>query len=102
MTVAPAAQTHDGRFDVAVVAGVPRARARAALRGGGRTLFAARLTAVPVLETHGRVAVECDGEWAGHLPATFEVLRRVTVALSGVPGRTSGEFTVIPLKVKLE
>jgi diacylglycerol kinase family enzyme len=74
LAVAPAAQTHDGRFDVAVVAGVPRARARAALRGGGRTLFAARLTAVPVLETHGRVAVECDGEWAGHLPATFEVL----------------------------
>jgi diacylglycerol kinase family enzyme len=29
---------------------------------------------VPVLETRGRVTVECDGEWTGHLPATFEVL----------------------------
>lgn len=74
IAVAPEAQNHDGRFAIAVAAGASRARARAMLRRPGRALSAARLTAVPVLETRDRVHVECDGEWAGHLPATFEVL----------------------------
>lgn len=51
-------------FDVAVLDG-----SRAA-----RSLRTARLTAAPTLDTKGRVAVETDGESAGFLPASFEIL----------------------------
>jgi diacylglycerol kinase family enzyme len=37
-------------------------------------LRAAHLTAAPIVETHGAVFVETDGESVGLLPATFEIL----------------------------
>lgn len=77
LDAAPDAQSHDGLFDIKVVGGRRRAAALAALHGPdpfSRLMRAGRLTAVPVLETRGRIAVECDGEAAGTLPATFEIL----------------------------
>jgi diacylglycerol kinase family enzyme len=56
------------QFDMAVLdGGTP-------LSGAARPLRAARLTAAPTVDTRGRVAVETDGESAGFLPATFEIL----------------------------
>ena len=44
------------------------------LTGAPRLMRSARLTAAPTLDTSGRVAVETDGESAGVLPASFEIL----------------------------
>jgi len=58
----------DGEFDLAVLGGDQR------LTGAPRLLRGTRLTAAPTVDTAGRVAVETDGESAGFLPATFEIL----------------------------
>lgn len=57
-----------GGFDVAIRDG------RQMLAGAPRQLRVPRLTAAPTVDTQGRVAVETDGESAGFLPATFEIL----------------------------
>jgi diacylglycerol kinase family enzyme len=58
----------DKSFDVGVLDGGQ------ALTGTPRALRGTRLTAAPTVDTGGRVAVETDGESAGFLPATFEIL----------------------------
>lgn len=79
--IAPQADPADGKFDVAMMAGMPRGpalRALRALRGGPgpglRLIRTSRLTVAPTLETGGKVEIETDGESAGVLPATFEIL----------------------------
>lgn len=85
--VAPDAKPADGMFDVIVVGGRPKARAFAEwqklCRGqdkrspNTRALRGRKVVAVPVAETGGHaVLVELDGECAGRLPATFELLPR--------------------------
>ncbi|HWA70214.1 MAG TPA: diacylglycerol kinase family protein [Rhizomicrobium sp.] len=58
----------EGEFDLAVLQGGQP------LTGAPRLMRSARLTAAPTLDTSGRVAVETDGESAGVLPASFEIL----------------------------
>jgi len=82
--VAPDAQLADGKFDIVVVGGARRrdvSRTFAAIRDGVhlsaravRVVRAARLTAAPTVETGQPVEIETDGEAAGLLPATFEIL----------------------------
>lgn len=55
-------------FDIAVLGGGQR------LSGAPRQLRGSRLTVAPTVDTTGRVAVETDGEPAGFLPATFNIL----------------------------
>lgn len=84
LRVAPQAEPGDGLFDIVVMAGAPRRRVFEALkiwRDGNpppdiflHRLRAAHLTAAPIVETHGAVFVETDGESVGLLPATFEIL----------------------------
>jgi len=87
MRVAPHARPDDGLFDVVIMGGVPRAQAIADMkliytgehlnRAGVRSLRGSKVTAAPVAETRGRaVLIEVDGENAGKLPATFELLPR--------------------------
>lgn len=87
MKVAPHARPDDGLFDVIVMGGAPKSRAAADMKliytgehlnnPAVRALRGARVVAVPVAETGGRpVLVEVDGESAGRLPATFEILPR--------------------------
>ena len=54
----------DGQFDMEVLDGLNR---------GTRALRTVRLTAAPTVDTRGAVGVETDGEFAGVLPATFEI-----------------------------
>lgn len=78
------AALHDGLLDVAVMAGGSSGRILrdlARIRAGGqladpapRILRTTRLTAAPTVDTDRLVEVETDGESAGVLPATFEVL----------------------------
>jgi diacylglycerol kinase family enzyme len=78
------ASIHDGLFDVAVMAGGGSRRLLrdlASIRAGARSadpafriLRSMRLTAAPTVDTDGPVEVETDGQSAGVLPATFEVL----------------------------
>jgi len=56
-----------GLFDLQVLDGLNRA-------DQSRSSRVARLTAAPTLDTSAPVDVECDGEAAGVLPATFEVI----------------------------
>jgi len=56
----------NGLFDMQILDGLNRAEKARALR-------TARLTAAPTLDTRGAVEVETDGEFAGVLPATFEI-----------------------------
>jgi diacylglycerol kinase family enzyme len=63
VTLAPAG----GLFNMQVLDGRNRSESVRALR-------AARLTAAPTLDTKGAVDVETDGESAGVLPATFEIV----------------------------
>jgi len=77
--IAPEAEPGDGQFDIVVMGGASRRlKALAALRGssmpGTRTVRASRLVAAPTVDTRGAVPVETDGESAGLLPATFEIL----------------------------
>ena len=87
MKVAPNARPDDGVFDVIVMGGGPKSRAAADMKliytgdhlnnPAVRALRGARVVAVPVAETGGHpVLVEVDGESAGRLPATFEILPR--------------------------
>jgi YegS/Rv2252/BmrU family lipid kinase len=85
MKVAPKARPDDGVFDVIVMGGGRKSRAAADMKliytgehlnnPSVRAMRGARVVAVPVAETGGRpVLVEVDGESAGRLPATFEIL----------------------------
>jgi YegS/Rv2252/BmrU family lipid kinase len=87
MKVAPNARPDDGVFDVIVMGGTSKGRAAADMKliytgehlnnPAVRALRGARVVAVPVAETGGHpVLVEVDGESAGRLPATFEILPR--------------------------
>jgi diacylglycerol kinase (ATP) len=82
--VAPAADLSDGKFDIVIAGGVPRRWILKALAAFGgalspsapdiRAVRAARFTAAPTLDTQERIEIETDGESAGLLPATFEIL----------------------------
>ena len=87
MRVAPQAIPDDGLFDVIVMGGAPKMRALADLQQiykgehlknpAVRALRGRKVVAAPVAETRGRaVLIEVDGECAGRLPATFELLPR--------------------------
>ena len=87
MRVAPNAVTDDGLFDVVVMGGATKRQALADMKliytgdhlklPGVRVMRGAKVMAAPVAETGGRaVLVEVDGESAGQLPATFEILPR--------------------------
>ncbi len=87
MRVAPQAVPDDGLFDVIIMGGGPKSRALADLRQiysgehlknpAVRALKGRKIVAAPVAETRGRpVLLEVDGECAGRLPATFELLPR--------------------------
>jgi len=87
MRVAPGAVADDGVFDVVIMGGAPRSRMMADMKliytgehiemPHVRLLRARKVVAVPVAETRGRpVLIETDGESAGRLPATFEILPR--------------------------
>jgi YegS/Rv2252/BmrU family lipid kinase len=85
MKIAPNAITDDGAFDVIVMGGVPKLQAVKDLQliytgehlklPGVRVVRGRRVVAAPVAETHGQpVLIETDGESAGRLPATFDIL----------------------------
>jgi diacylglycerol kinase family enzyme len=85
MRVAPNAVPNDGEFDVVVMGGAPKLQAIKDLQQiytgdhiknpAVRVVRGQRVMAAPVAETHGRpVLIETDGENAGRLPATFEIL----------------------------
>jgi YegS/Rv2252/BmrU family lipid kinase len=84
LRVAPQAEPGDGLFDIVVMGGTPRMQVFQALRKirsgahlsepGVRLMRASRLMAAPTVDTHGAVTVETDGESAGLLPATFDIL----------------------------
>ena len=85
MKVAPNAKPDDGQFDVIVMGGTAKSRAAADMKliytgehlnnPAVRAMRGTRVVAVPVAETGGQpVLVEVDGESAGRLPATFEIL----------------------------
>ncbi len=85
MRVAPNAMPDDGEFDVVVMGGGSKSQTLADMKliytgehlknPNVRVVRASRVTAVPVEETRGRaVLIETDGESAGRLPATFEIL----------------------------
>jgi YegS/Rv2252/BmrU family lipid kinase len=87
MRVAPEAIPDDGLFDVIIMGGTSRRRALADLRQiysgehltnpAVRAVRGRKIVAAPVAETAGRpVLIEVDGECAGQLPATFELLPR--------------------------
>jgi YegS/Rv2252/BmrU family lipid kinase len=87
MHVAPQAVPDDGLFDVIVMGGAPKGHALTDLKAvytgehlkhpRVRALRGRKIMAVPVAETGGRpVLIEVDGECAGRLPATFELLPR--------------------------
>jgi diacylglycerol kinase (ATP) len=84
LKLAPQADPADGFFELVVMAGAARRhllKYQQILRQGRplsspalRIVRTKRLTAAPILETDGPVAIETDGESAGLLPATFEIL----------------------------
>jgi diacylglycerol kinase (ATP) len=85
--IAPQAVPDDGLFDIIVMGGSPKIRAFADMRelhiSGQmknppmRALRGRRIMAAPIAETrHRPVPIEIDGECAGQLPATFELLPR--------------------------
>ena len=87
MRVAPSAVTDDGAFDVVIMGGAPKRQMLADMKllytgehianPNVRVLRGRKVVAVPVAETRGKpVLIETDGESAGRLPATFEVLPR--------------------------
>lgn len=87
MKIAPDAVPDDGQFDVIVIGGSPK---RAAMKDMKlfytgehvnkphvRCLRGQKIVVAPVAETKGHtVLIELDGESAGQLPATFEILPR--------------------------
>jgi YegS/Rv2252/BmrU family lipid kinase len=87
MRIAPHAEPDDALFDVVIVGGSPKGQSMAELklvytgehlgRPHVRALQGQKIVAAPVAETRGRpVLIELDGESAGRLPATFEILPR--------------------------
>ena len=87
MRVAPRAQPDDGMFDVVIMGGAPKTRALSEMKKiytgehiglpGVRAIKGRKIVAAPVAETAGHaVLIEVDGECAGRLPATFELLPR--------------------------
>jgi diacylglycerol kinase (ATP) len=85
MRVAPDAVPDDGLFDVVVMGGAGRGVGDLKLlytgehigTPGVRVVRGRKVVAAPVEETGGRaVLIEVDGESAGRLPATFEILPR--------------------------
>jgi YegS/Rv2252/BmrU family lipid kinase len=85
MKVAPNASPDDGHFDVVIMGGGSKAATLADMKliysgehlknPNVSVVRAAKVVAVPVAETRGRaVLIETDGESAGRLPATFEIL----------------------------
>jgi YegS/Rv2252/BmrU family lipid kinase len=85
MRVAPKALPDDGAFDVIVMGGGRNSLAELKLlyrgehleRPGIRMVRGARVMAAPVAETGGHpIYIEVDGESAGRLPATFEIIPR--------------------------
>ncbi|HUO91434.1 MAG TPA: diacylglycerol kinase family protein [Rhizomicrobium sp.] len=85
MHVAPSALPDDGLFDVIIMGGGRRAISDLKLlytgdhigTPGVRVLRGRKIMAAPVAETGGHaVLIELDGESAGRLPATFEILPR--------------------------
>jgi YegS/Rv2252/BmrU family lipid kinase len=87
MRVAPHAKPDDGVFDVIVMSGTSKSQALADMKQiytgehlsnpAVRSLRGTRIMAAPVAETrHRPVLIEVDGESAGRLPATFEILPR--------------------------
>lgn len=87
MKVAPDAAPDDGQFDVIVIGGSPKRTAMKDMKmlytgehvtkPHVRVIRGQKIVAAPVAETKGRpVLIELDGESAGQLPATFEILPR--------------------------
>jgi diacylglycerol kinase (ATP) len=84
MKVAPNAVPDDGLFDVVIMGGRQSVGDLKLLYTGEhlkmpgvRALRGRKIMAAPVAETGGRaVLIEVDGESAGRLPATFEILPR--------------------------
>jgi YegS/Rv2252/BmrU family lipid kinase len=85
MRVAPAARPDDGLFDVVIMASAPKRQAMAELkllytgahigRPHVQVVRGRKVVAAPVAENRGKpVFIELDGENAGRLPATFEIL----------------------------
>jgi diacylglycerol kinase family enzyme len=85
MHVAPGAAIDDGMFDVIILGSAPKGQAMADMKllytgehihkPYVRVLRGRKVVAVPVAETRGKaVLIETDGEAAGRLPATFEIL----------------------------
>jgi len=85
MRVAPDAKTGDGLFDVVVMEAAAKGKSLANMKliySGAhvhepnvRVLRGTHVVAAPVAETGGRaVWIETDGETAGRLPATFDIL----------------------------
>jgi len=87
MKVAPGAFVDDGVFDIVVMGGAPKGQSLAEMKliytgdhvrkPHVRVLQGKHVVVAPVAETRGRpVLIETDGEAAGRLPATFEILPR--------------------------
>jgi YegS/Rv2252/BmrU family lipid kinase len=87
MKVAPGAVPDDGLFDVVIMGGAPKGQSLADLKliytgehitkPYVRVVRGQHVVVAPVAETRGRpVLIETDGEAAGRLPATFEILPR--------------------------
>jgi diacylglycerol kinase (ATP) len=85
MRVAPGAVVDDGWFDVVIMGGAPKGQSLADLKlvytGDHitkpyvRVVRGQHVVVAPVAETKGQaVLIETDGEAAGRLPATFEIL----------------------------
>ncbi|HTT98131.1 MAG TPA: diacylglycerol kinase family protein [Rhizomicrobium sp.] len=85
MKIAPNAALDDGMFDVVILGKAPKGEAMASMKllytgehiekPYVRVLRGRKVVAVPVAETRGKpVLIETDGESAGRLPATFEIL----------------------------
>jgi diacylglycerol kinase (ATP) len=87
MKVAPGAIVDDGLFDIVVMGGAPKGRSLAQMKliytgehigkPHVRVARGQHVVVAPVAETGGHaVLIETDGEAAGRLPATFEILPR--------------------------
>lgn len=87
MRVAPGASPDDGTFDVVVLGGAAKGQSLKAMnliytgehvgQPNVRVLRGPQVVAAPVAETgHHPVLIEADGESAGQLPATFDILPR--------------------------